>query len=165
MPPLQLRMAITPLCHQKRSRNDSLTQINREESSTSVSSYIQPKLVPQEGKTKPSSNNTKIALSSYKTQRKIKYDMTRKNIECITGRSCLRLSKLKKRQGALSKQLFSPEANHWLCKGNLDYYTKIALHKSFCIFCGHFLNTYPLDSNLSFGQPRPEILHIASVVF
>ena len=37
--------------------------------------------------------------------------------------------------------------------------------KSFCILCGHFLNTYPLDSNLSFGQPRPEILHIAFGVF
>ena len=85
MPPLQLRMAITPLCHQKRSRNDSLTQINREESSTSVSSYIQPKLVPHEGKTKPSSNNTKIALSSYKTQRKIKYDMTRETLNASLG--------------------------------------------------------------------------------
>ena len=42
----------------------------------------------------------------------------------------------------------------------MDCYTKIALHKSFCIFCGHILNTYPLDSNLSFGQPRPEILHL-----
>ena len=31
--------------HQKR-RNDSLTQINREESFTPVSSHIQPKLVP-----------------------------------------------------------------------------------------------------------------------
>ena len=89
----------------------------------------------------------------------------KRNIECITGRSCLRLSKLKKRKGALSKQLFSPEPNHRLYKENLDYHTKIALHNSFCIFCGHFLNTYPQDSNLSFGQPRPEILHIASVVF
>lgn len=32
--------------HQKR-RNDSLTQINREESFTPVSSHIQPKLVPE----------------------------------------------------------------------------------------------------------------------
>ena len=62
-----------------------MTQINREESFTSVSSYIQPKLVPQEEKTKPSSNNTKIALSSYKTQRKIKHDMTRETLNASPG--------------------------------------------------------------------------------
>ena len=62
-----------------------MTQINLEESFTPVSSYIQHKLVPQEGKTKPSSNNTKIAFSSYKTQRKIKYDMTRETLSASLG--------------------------------------------------------------------------------
>ena len=62
-----------------------MTQINREESFTSLSSFIQPKLVPQEGKTKPSSNNTKIALSRDKTQRKIKYDMTRETLNASLG--------------------------------------------------------------------------------
>ena len=91
--------------------------------------------------------------------------MTRETLNASPGALVYAFQNWKKRQGALSKQLFSLEPNHWLYKENLDYYTKIALHKSFCIFCGHFLNTYPLDSNLSFGQTRPEILHIASGVF
>lgn len=150
--------------HQKRSRNDSLTQINREESFTSVSSYIQPKLVQKEGKTKPSSNNTKIALSSYKTQRKIKYDMTRETLNVSLGALVYAFQNWRSR--VHSRNNFFAQNLIIDCIKNTWTITRmIALHKIFFIFCGHFLNTYPLDSNLAFGQPRPEILHTASVVF
>ena len=64
-----------------------LSQINREESFTPVSSYIQPKLVPQEGKAKLNSNNTKIAFSmssKKKAQRAIISRHNKRNIACAS---------------------------------------------------------------------------------
>lgn len=105
-----------------------------------------------------------IQLQNSKNNR-IRYD--KRNTACLTARSCRRLSKLKNRQGALSKRLFvfSPNLITDCIKKSWTITRIIALHKSFCEVFGHFSNTCPLASNLSFDQPRPEILHGYLVFF
>ena len=104
---------------------------NWEESFPPVSSYIQPKLVPQEGKTKPSSNNTKKALSSYKTQRKIKYDMTRETLHASLGALVYAFQNWRRGRVHSRSNFFFPELNHWLYKENLDYYTNECVTQKF----------------------------------
>lgn len=150
--------------HQKRSRNDSITQINREKNFSPVSSHIQPKLVPRGEKPNPVLIARFIQLQNSKNNR-IRYD--KRNTARLTARSCRRLSKLKNRQGALSKRLFvfSPNLITDCIKKSWTITRIIALHKRFCKVFGHFSNTCPLASNLSFDQPRPEILHGYLVFF